>query len=503
MDLGLQYEELKYYSCVLDTVTRREETQETIVSDSMPDIGTVVTATATPLLRSCRAADGSVSCEGEVAASVIYESEEGGAVYSIPVRVPFHCSVESGEVAGDCRMNVLPQLLGVEVKVMNPRKVLVQTELSIHFFAFAEKSMQYSVGVESGDHQIQTRMESVSFQYVSQVTEKTFPFEESISLSGGHRGMQQLLSCDATPYCSETKIVGSKVVFKGGVKAKLRFLNGEGKLASEEYDLPVSQVLDAGDSGENAVAMVSLSAAALQADVLDQDDIAFGMELYACAALLDRRESSVLSDAYSTLYPCQCAARSEEGMHLADHNTTNHPFRQAMDLELPSAEVLDQSVTLSDVSVDRSGVEGARCRLKVCACLRERDGHLTRVDQNCYVDVPLPSVQADRIMVEIKLLEATCISAAGGMEVRGNLLVHYAMLQMTAFHYLSGIELDDTGSGAAQNQPSAVLRMLREGESLWDLGKEYFATVEDILAVNQISDETAAGGRFLLIPRNR
>ena len=41
MDLGLQYEQLKCYSCVLDTVVRREETQESIVSDSMPDIGTV------------------------------------------------------------------------------------------------------------------------------------------------------------------------------------------------------------------------------------------------------------------------------------------------------------------------------------------------------------------------------------------------------------------------------------------------------------------------------
>ena len=34
MDLGLQYEELKCYSCVLDTVVRREGDQESIVSDS-------------------------------------------------------------------------------------------------------------------------------------------------------------------------------------------------------------------------------------------------------------------------------------------------------------------------------------------------------------------------------------------------------------------------------------------------------------------------------------
>ena len=45
--------------------------------------------------------------------------------------------------------------------------------------------------------------------------------------------------------------------------------------------------------------------------------------------------------------------------------------------------------------------------------------------------------------------------------------------------------------------------MLRDGETLWDLGKEYYATVEDIMAVNQISDAASAAGRFLLIPRSR
>ena len=125
MDLGLQYEQLKCYSCVLDTVVRREETQESIVSDSMPDIGTVVTVSATPFLHSCRTGEGSVTCEGDVVASVLYVAEEAGAVYTIQVRIPFRCTAESGALTERCRLNVLPRLLGADVKVMNPRKILV------------------------------------------------------------------------------------------------------------------------------------------------------------------------------------------------------------------------------------------------------------------------------------------------------------------------------------------------------------------------------------------
>ena len=88
------------------------------------------------------------------------------------------------------------------------------------------------------------------------------------------------------------------------------------------------------------------------------------------------------------------------------------------------------------------------------------------------------------------------------MELRGSLLIHYAVISFSSFRYVSALVLDEAEEDC-RPKPSAVLRMLREGETLWDLGKEYFATVEDILAVNQISDEAAAGGRFLLIPRNR
>lgn len=500
MDLGLQYEELKCYACVLDTAVRREETQESIVSDSMPDIGTVVISSGTLYLRTCRAGEGGITCEGDVVASVLYTAEEDRGIYAIPVHIPFRCTTESGTLTESCHLNVLPRLLGIDVKVMNPRKVLVQAEISVRFLAFSDNKVRYSVGVESGDTPIQTKREKITFQYISQVTEKTFPFEETVSLSSAHRQLERLLSCDITPYCNESKIVGSKVVFKGGVKARVRALSAEHELVCEEYDLPVSQVLDAGDSGEAALAMVGLSATDLQVELSGDEGLCFRMELYACATLVDSKETEVLCDAYSTVCPCQCGEEQVERFQITEQNTLVHPFRQAMDLELPSAEVLDQAISLNEVSGSVDG--GYRCRLKVSVCLRERDGHLSRIDQNCYVELPLPQVQADRVLLEVKLLDSACISAAGGMELRGTLLVHYAMLSTSAFHYVSTLVLDEEEDDVTP-KPSAVLRMLREGETLWDLGKEYFATVEDILAVNQISDESAAGGRFLLIPRNR
>lgn len=500
MDLGLQFEELKCYSCVLDTVTRREETQEAIVSDALPDIGTIISATATAFLHHCRADNGAVAGEGEIAATVIYEPEEGGTVCAIPVRIPFRCGAESNQVNPDCRVNVVTALHGVDVKAMNPRKIMVQAEVSLHFMAFSEQVRRFSVGVADGAGEIQTKQERLQLQFVSQVTEKSFPFEDSVTLSGAHRGMERVLGCDYVPYCNESKLVGSKVVFKGGVKLCVKFLSEEGALLRETYDLPVSQVLDAGASGESASASVSLSVTDAQLQLTDRDSLEVSMELYASAMVLDHRETSVLTDAYSTRCRCRCGTQAVHTLNMKEHNTIVHPFRQALDVELPTAEVLMESAWLAEVLGNAD--DGLRCRLKVSCCLKERDGRLMKVDQSCYVELPVSKAVSARSLQEVRLLEAVCVSAAGGMEVRGNLLIRYAAISMVEVHCLEQITLED-GETECDSKPSAVLRRLRPGETLWDLGKEYFATVDDILTVNQITDENAADGRFLLIPRNR
>ena len=41
--------------------------------------------------------------------------------------------------------------------------------------------------------------------------------------------------------------------------------------------------------------------------------------------------------------------------------------------------------------------------------------------------------------------------------------------------------------------------MLEQGEALWDVAKAYGTTINDIISVNELSDESAAAGKLLLI----
>ena len=503
MGLDLIYKELKCYSCVLDTVMRREEAQEAIVSDSMPDIGTILSSSATAMIQQCRCETGTALCDLDTSVNVIYEAEGEERYCAVPLHIPIRCAVDAPNVAESCRVNACCDVRGVDVKMVNPRKVLVKVEVAVHICAYEETKTPYASGVDpSAGSSLQTKVEHIPLDYVSAVSEKVFSFEDRVTCGNGRRECSELLSCDLTSYCSEAKIVGSKVIFKGGIRARMRLICEDGSLAYEEQELPVSQILDAGNSDEGATAQVFLAVSSFQAMLTGTNEIELRCELYACCTVYDAKELVVLTDAYSTESPCQTEFATNRGLRLRDQAILSVPFRQMIDLEATSADLLDQSILLTGVSVD-SQQEKIKCSIKVCVVFKDVDGALLQSEKTCFIDLDLNSRQGSRTSTEVILLEAACVSTVGGMEIRGVCLVQSICVDELSFCSLSQITPLEQNPEAVGSRPSAVLRMKQEGETLWDLGKAYGATVDDIMAVNQISDENSACNRFLLIPRNR
>jgi LysM repeat protein len=88
------------------------------------------------------------------------------------------------------------------------------------------------------------------------------------------------------------------------------------------------------------------------------------------------------------------------------------------------------------------------------------------------------------------------------LEVRFTLDLRYCALSRRQITTVSGLHPTEAPEDSGE-QPSLVLRMLEQGERLWDVAKAYGTTIADIISANELSDEGAAAGKLLLIPRKR
>ena len=92
--------------------------------------------------------------------------------------------------------------------------------------------------------------------------------------------------------------------------------------------------------------------------------------------------------------------------------------------------------------------------------------------------------------------------AAGGLEARFSLDFAYQIFSKKSISSLSELYPVEAAEEEGE-RPSLILRMLEQGEALWDVAKAYGTTINDIISVNELSDESAAAGKLLLIPRRR
>ena len=497
MELEVQYDELRCCSCVLDTVVRREETQEAIVPDALDDIAAVVNVTGTALLQRCAVMEGSVSCEAAVNAAVLCAPDDGGRICALEVQVPIRCVTEAYNVKPEDKLHCSVTLTGLDVKVMNPRKVLVRAEVALHIQVYTSAELRFSTGVKQESGTLQLRQERLKHCYVVHTAQRSFSYEEGVTVGAGQRRISHVLHCSGTAYCTEGKVTGARALLKGGVRVCVRYIGQGEQYSCEQYDIPVSQVLDAGMGREGDIVLGRLTLTDLQVGYYDEGSITISMELVADCIILQQREVDLLSDAYSTQHLCQCRNEEVSVYKLNAYQCQLIPFRQSLDVELPGVELVDQTVTLADLVFGGEG--GPKGKLKASLCGRDGTGRLLRVEQSCHIDLPCQGSDSE---LEVTLLECGCVVSATGVELRGSLQV----VELDGVHldatFLSQITVEDAVAEMGA-RPSAILRRLQPGETLWEVAKCCRATVGDIMAVNQISDEADAAGRFLLIPRHR
>ena len=91
----------------------------------------------------------------------------------------------------------------------------------------------------------------------------------------------------------------------------------------------------------------------------------------------------------------------------------------------------------------------------------------------------------------------------GGIEVRFPVGFRYTAMTSRTTAAVSAVHMDEGTPRDHSGQPSIVLRMVGNGERLWDIAKSYGTTAQDIMCANALEEDVAPEGQLLLIPRKR
>ena len=211
-----------------------------------------------------------------------------------------------------------------------------------------------------------------------------------------------------------------------------------------------------------------------------------------------------MADLYSTAYDLSVKA---ENMELSDDAalfTREQLVREKIETGTEVQSVLSTDVSFGSASLSGSGKDA---ELRTTADLRvlylDENGEALlsqrRVEVLLTTDLPNGRVRLHGVSAG----EVSSVVGDGGVELRFPVIFTLSSAEAPCYPCLMSLQAEKR-TEKDENAPSLVLRALKQGERLWDIAKQYRTTISDILAANDMAEETAAAvGKLLLIPRRR
>ncbi len=505
MELKLQKADHEYYETLRFAPFPCETMRENIVPDSCGDIARVVDTTGCVCLTGRElTGDGRFCASGNVEVSVLYIPEKEEGLRSLHFQIPFQCY---GEGQGDGEeLDIRGELRSIDTRVLNPRKVLTRANLMLYPALCRHVSLSVCTGVEGEEGNIQLLREKKETRVAAGVREKEFTFSEELPLSPGRGGAEEILSTRVDIRGSDSKLIGSKLVVKGFLSATVLYREAGGRLSLLQQELPFSQILEGNGFDEDceseaAYRLLSLDCRAGSESAPDDTcTLTLTVSLCTRVTVWKRLEIGFIADLYSTAAPVACQMTELEIGEDSQQNVRRQNVRELLETGTAVRSVVDTAI-----SCGGARLEGGEWKVPVWArCLyMDESGQLGSVRREFTVSIPDEEDGGDCQAEAFCRGDVIANITPEGVELRFPVECEITGVHRRRYLCVSGGETEEEPQDQGQ-APSLILRKMGTGETLWAVAKQYRATREGILSVNELADESQiTPDRLLLIPRAR
>ena len=509
MELELKQECLDTYEPGGELTLTQEESVETIVPDSCPDMARIISTQGTVFLHSREVRDGRAEVTGTVRFTVLYTPEKEGGVRALNFALPFTAAGDENALPGCRNLTAETKIEFLESRMLNPRKIFTHCRLTTRLTGYQRSALCFASDAEAEEALgVQKRQERQKAIVLTEITGKDFTFTEELNLSPGRPGAVELLCSEICPSVTETKLVGTKLIFKGMFRFSLLYRTAEGACAPFSGELPFSQIMETEGNGEDTDLQLQLTGADLHINGDDPEGRRIAVSLYFHAtALLSRpQEVTLLSDLYSTAFETQYEAAPLTLTAFRETFLRRQMVREVLEIGTAAETILSATVRCGAVSVSREEESVTLRTSAAVAVLYLDEGGVPLMTErtlevSCQMDLPTDCrVTARAVCPE----EVQSSLGARGIEVRFPVDFRVEAASRVKRVCISAARLTPESGEDAAHVPSLVLRCLGSQETAWDLAKRYHTTIPAILSANRLESEgDLPRDRLLLIPRKR
>lgn len=493
------------------------------VSDTKPDVARIIHSGGRVKTDEIKMGMNKIWVKGRLEFQVMYQAEGAGeGISGMEAELPFMEEIYLDKMEGQDRVICRAGLDDLRVQIINSRKLSIQAVISLEPKVEETVSEELCVGLEgleTGGMESSLEYRKKELDYLETVVKKRdlLRIHEEIKLPAGMPDIGSALWKSMDISQISFRAVDEKLAVNGemSVFVVYREDNSE-KINWYETTVPFSGNVECQNSREGMLADIFYDIGHEEISIRDDSDgeprmIGIEAALELEIKLYEKEEAQVVADVYGVSCDVSAATDNRCFRNLLAELNIEEKLTRNIKLEDTENKVLqichcDSHTVIEDISFDKNEIHiTGTIELKLLYASSAEEPAIYPVNESIpfeltrelectgEMDIEQYTVSAQVTQQSVSIKDSTQLEWRGTLNMR--MLVYNSKNEAI----LTDLKLSPIPAEVLEGLPGFAIYYVKSGDSLWQIGKKYYVSVERIKEINNLTDDVLNVGDRLLI----
>ena len=504
----------------MDRVKAEAVTQLTLEDDvnipeNKPDISTLNLEKAEIVIDEIKPGADCVTVRGRLCFVLLYHTkEEGSSLVTLEGKMPFEDRIILQGASPTDTVVVEGEVEDLTVGIINSRKLNIQSLITMT--ARVEELYDEEAPIAlHGDERAEYRRMPLNLAQIVICKNDIFRLKEEVALPANYPNIFQILWSNVSLGDVDFKVMEEKLTVSGDVHLFVLY-EGEGEehpVRPFETTIPFSGVLECHGCREGMLPDIRYHLGQQELAVrpdFDGEERTIGLELVMDISIRIYEEENleIISDVYGVSNEISTTTHRADLRRLLSRVTGKTKVTDKIHISDGSILQLlhsEGTVVLEQQSTVENGIllQGSMT-VKAMYITGEDDAPYgcaqAQIPYQYTLEVPdIAPEDLGKVHAEVEQLQVTMLDGEE-MDVKAVLSFSTVVFKSIPVELISQVAVSDLDSAMLGSLPGMVVYMVKEGDNLWNIGKRYYVSVEELKELNSLdSDEVTPGQKLLIV----
>lgn len=477
-----------------------------IVPDSKPDILNTICTSGIVSIYKKEAQEGKVRIDGAINTYIMYMPDgTEDTTRGLNTTIDFSENIN----VSNCNegMNIISdvKIKSIEAKVINGRKVGIKATLEVNLKVYLNEDVEVINEIQN-ENNIQILKEDLKVNSLVGRGETKIYAKDTIQIDNMDN-LAEVLKAQVCLVDKDIKVSYNKILTKSEAEIKIIYLTEDNRINTINYKIPVVGFIDMPNVTEENICDVNyeIKNIIIKPNSQDEHSIYVEIEIEVVCYVYEEKQINLIQDMYSTLVNLEFEKKQIMTITDKQNRTDIKQIREKINIkDIEGLNLIDVDVIptiINENKINTKILYEAELNLKFI--FQDAKSQITIKDAKIPFEFTIENLQNGETLntnsnMEIKTKDFI-IQDGGDINCSIDIQNDTNMYRTANINMINSIE--ENGEREEQDY-SIVIYIVKKGDTLWNIAKEFGSTVDGIARVNGIENrDLITPGQKLYIPK--